>query len=186
MVRTVLKYDPKIFRDLYEKIWRKKEVYYEKKLQSTIHFGLWWMGGALVLGLLTYLHSAFLPFCALSLLIGIVMGVQYYHQRRLFAQKTRNFYADVEDQIKRLNTYEEFVLEFDDQAITLWMDEEEYRTPWYVYDYLIDNEDYLYLSSVDPKRRNQNTLIPTETVPPEIFHQLKLLAGSKIENRIEG
>jgi hypothetical protein len=111
----------------------------------------------------------------LSLLIGIVMGVQYYHQRRLFAQKTRNFYADVEDQIKRLNTYEEFVLEFDDQAITLWMDEEEYRTPWYVYDYLIDNEDYLYLSSVDPKRRNQNTLIPTETVPPEIFHQLKLL-----------
>jgi hypothetical protein len=64
MVRTVLKYDPKIFRDLYEKIWRKKEVYYEKKLQSTIHFGLWWMGGALVLGLLTYLHSAFLPFCA--------------------------------------------------------------------------------------------------------------------------
>lgn len=185
MVRTVLKYDPKIFRALYEKLWKKKEAYYDKKLQSTIHTGLWWMGGSLVMGFLSYLHQAFLPLCALCLLIGMVMGIQYYHQRKLFAKKTRHFYADVEDQIKRLNVYQEFILEFDDKEVILWMDDESYRTPWYIYDYMIDNEDYLYLSSVDPKRRSQNTLIPADTLPPEVFHQLRSLAINKIENRIE-
>jgi len=186
MVRTVLNYDPQVFRDMYRKIWDKSEAYYQKKLESTLHVFYWWVGGSLVIGFLSFLHNAFLPVFVLGIIITAVMGFQYFHQRSLFEKKGDNFQKHVEEQITRLNTYEAFFLEFDDQTITIWMDKECYRSPWYVYDYMIRNEDYLYLSSVDPKRRHLNVLIPTRTVDPGIFGQLKSLAEEKIENKIKG
>ncbi len=146
----------------------------------------WWVGGSIVIGFLAFLHSAFIPVAALGVVVSLIMGVQYVHQRSLFIKKGKYFLADVEEQIERLNAYKQFFLEFDDQTVALWMDQECYRSPWYVYDYMIRHKDYLYFSSIDPKRRHMNVLIPAKTVSPDVFSQLKNLAEKKIENKIEG